>query len=90
MISAVGQLNRPKMPDIAGMETSPGPAFHSARWDHSVDLKGKRVAVIGTGASAAQFVPIIAERGRRPDVFQRTPHVVFPGAAPTTRMCETG
>ncbi len=73
VISAVGQLNRPKMPDIAGMETFAGPSFHSARWDHSVDLKGKRVAVIGTGASAAQFVPVIAEEVADLTVFQRTP-----------------
>ena len=52
VISAVGQLNRPNMPEIAGMESFEGPSFHSARWDHDIDLKGKRVAVIGTGASA--------------------------------------
>jgi 4-hydroxyacetophenone monooxygenase len=73
VISAVGQLNRPKMPDIAGLETFAGPSFHSARWDHGVDLKGKRVAVIGTGASAAQFVPVIAEETAELDVYQRTP-----------------
>jgi 4-hydroxyacetophenone monooxygenase len=73
VISAVGQLNRPKMPDIAGMDTFAGPSFHSARWDHSVDLKGKRVAAIGTGASAAQFVPAIAGEVAELNVFQRTP-----------------
>ena len=73
VISAVGQLNRPKMPDIPGIETFAGPSFHSARWDHSVDLKGKRVAVIGTGASAAQFVPAIAGEVAELNVFQRTP-----------------
>ena len=55
VISAVGQLNRPRMPDIKGMSTFAGPSFHSAQWDHSVDVKSKRVAVIGTGASAVQF-----------------------------------
>ncbi|MEO8458429.1 MAG: NAD(P)/FAD-dependent oxidoreductase, partial [Chloroflexota bacterium] len=73
VISAVGQLNRPRMPEIKGMETFAGPSFHSARWDHSVDLKGKRVAVIGTGASAAQFVPSIAGDVAHLDIYQRTP-----------------
>ncbi|MCH7580057.1 MAG: NAD(P)/FAD-dependent oxidoreductase [Chloroflexi bacterium] len=78
VISAVGQLNRPKLPDIAGRETFNGPAFHSAQWDHSVDLAGKRVAVIGTGASAAQFVPEIAEQVAELSVFQRTPAWFLP------------
>ena len=73
LISAVGQLNRPKMPDIAGMERFEGPAFHSAEWDHGLDLRGKTVAVIGTGASAAQFVPILAEQAAELFLFQRTP-----------------
>ena len=59
-ISAVGQLNRPSYPDIDGRDSFAGPSFHSARWDHDVDLRGKRVAVIGTGASAVQFIPEIA------------------------------
>jgi 4-hydroxyacetophenone monooxygenase len=78
LISAVGQLNRPNMPEIAGMGTFSGPSFHSARWDHSVDLAGTRVAVIGTGASAAQFVPVIAEEVAQLTVFQRTPPWFFP------------
>jgi 4-hydroxyacetophenone monooxygenase len=78
VVSAVGQLNRPKMPDIAGMKTFEGPSFHSARWDHSVDLHGKRVAVIGTGASAAQFITVIANDAEELDVFQRTPNWLFP------------
>jgi 4-hydroxyacetophenone monooxygenase len=73
VISAVGQLNRPRMPDIRGMETFAGPSFHSARWDHSVDLKGKRVTVIGTGARAAQVVPAIAGGVAELNIFQRTP-----------------
>jgi 4-hydroxyacetophenone monooxygenase len=73
IISAVGQLNRPKLPDIKGIGNFKGPAFHSARWDHSVDLKGKRVIVIGTGASAFQFVPAIAPNVAEMFVFQRTP-----------------
>jgi 4-hydroxyacetophenone monooxygenase len=74
VISAVGQLNRPKYPDIAGRDRFAGPAFHSARWDHSVSLAGERVAVIGTGASASQFIPVIAETAGEVVVFQRTPN----------------
>jgi 4-hydroxyacetophenone monooxygenase len=79
MISAVGQLNRPSMPDIPGVGTFEGPAFHSARWRHDVDLQGKRVAVIGTGASAVQLIPEIAPAVGELTVFQRTP----PWLAPT-------
>ncbi|MEO5898961.1 MAG: NAD(P)/FAD-dependent oxidoreductase [Ilumatobacteraceae bacterium] len=78
VISAVGQLNRPQYPNIDGRETFAGPAFHSARWDHSVDLDGKRVAVIGTGCSAAQFAPIVAETAATVEIFQRTPNWQFP------------
>ena len=73
VVSAVGQLNRPAMPEIAGRDSFAGPAFHSARWDHTVDLRGKRVAVIGTGASAVQFIPEIAPEVGELLVFQRTP-----------------
>ena len=73
VISAVGQLNRPAYPNIAGLGTFAGPTFHSARWDHDVDLAGKRVAVIGTGASAVQFIPEIAPKVGELLVFQRTP-----------------
>lgn len=73
VISAVGQLNRPRYPQIEGVGTFEGPAFHSAEWRHDVDLAGKRVAVIGTGASAFQFVPEIAPKVAQLKVFQRTP-----------------
>ena len=73
VVSAVGQLNRPLVPDIEGLGDFTGPCFHSGAWDHDVDLAGKRVAVIGTGASAVQFVPEIAERCAALTVFQRTP-----------------
>jgi 4-hydroxyacetophenone monooxygenase len=73
VITAVGQLNRPRLPDIKGVGNFKGPAFHSARWDHAIDLKGKRVLVIGTGASAFQFVPAIAPDVGEMHVFQRTP-----------------
>ena len=78
LISAVGQLNRPKMPVIAGIESFAGDAFHSARWDHSIDLVGKRVAIIGTGASACQFIPIVASEAAQLDVFQRTAPWLIP------------
>jgi 4-hydroxyacetophenone monooxygenase len=73
VVTAVGQLNRPRFPDIEGLGSFEGPAFHSAEWRHDVDLKGKRVAVIGTGASAYQFVPEIAPDVAQLTVFQRTP-----------------
>ena len=74
VVSAVGQLNRPNLPtSIPGFGSFEGPAFHSARWDHDVDLTGKRIAVIGTGASAMQFVPEIAPVVGELLVFQRTP-----------------
>ncbi|MGH8456235.1 MAG: flavin-containing monooxygenase, partial [Stenotrophobium sp.] len=78
LISAVGQLHRPQIPDIKGRESFKGPAFHSARWDHSYDFNGKRVAVIGTGASAVQFVPVIAEQVQQLFVFQRSPGWCIP------------
>jgi 4-hydroxyacetophenone monooxygenase len=73
VVTAVGQLNRPRFPDIEGLGSFEGPAFHSAEWRHDVDLKGKRVAVIGTGASAYQFVPEIAPDVAKLTVFQRNP-----------------
>jgi 4-hydroxyacetophenone monooxygenase len=78
VVSAVGQLNRPKLPDIPGIEDFAGAWFHSARWDHDLDLAGKRVAVIGTGASAAQFIPHLAEQAAHLTIFQRTPPWLFP------------
>lgn len=78
VISAVGQLNRPNMPKIAGMSSFEGPSFHSAEWDHGIDLADKRVAVIGTGASAAQFIPEIAPKVAHLDVYQRTPPWFIP------------
>lgn len=77
-VSAVGQLNTPKYPDIEGFGTFAGPAFHSARWDHSVDLAGKKVGVIGTGCSALQFIPEIAKDAGSVTVFQRTPGWLAP------------
>jgi 4-hydroxyacetophenone monooxygenase len=78
VVSAVGQLNRPNVPDLPGLDSFSGPVFHSARWDHDVDLSGKQVVVIGTGASAMQFVPEIAPEAGTLTVFQRTPAWLVP------------
>ncbi|MBK5222909.1 MAG: NAD(P)/FAD-dependent oxidoreductase [Acidimicrobiia bacterium] len=86
VISAVGQLNRPNLPAIAGVERFEGPAFHSARWDPSIDLTGKRVAVIGTGASAVQFIPRVADDAAHLTIFQRTPAWFIPSPQYTQRI----
>jgi 4-hydroxyacetophenone monooxygenase len=78
VVSAVGQLNRPKLPAIPGSDSFAGPAFHSAAWEPQHRLDGKRVAVIGTGASALQLVPELAKRVERLFVFQRQPPWVIP------------
>jgi cation diffusion facilitator CzcD-associated flavoprotein CzcO len=78
VVFAQGQLSRPAVPDVPGRETFAGPAFHSAEWDHSQRWGGKRVAVIGTGASAIQFVPHLAERAGHVTVFQRSAPYVVP------------
>ncbi|WP_280274744.1 flavin-containing monooxygenase [Nocardia wallacei] len=73
VIAATGVLTRPKLPDIPGVESFAGRTMHTSRWDHSADLRGKRVAIIGTGASAIQVIPSIAPDVERLVVFQRTP-----------------
>jgi 4-hydroxyacetophenone monooxygenase len=78
LVCATGQLNQPSMPDIKGVDDFSGPSFHSARWDWTVDLRGKRVGVIGTGASAAQFIPRVADVAAELVVFQRTPPWLLP------------
>jgi 4-hydroxyacetophenone monooxygenase len=78
VISAVGQLNRPHLPQIAGRDRFTGPAFHSSEWDHSVDLRGKRVAMIGAGASGFQIAPAIADEVAHLTVFQRSAQWMFP------------
>lgn len=77
-ILGVGPLSRPKLPDVPGLDRFEGDLFHSARWDHDVDLDGKSVAVIGTGASAIQFVPQVAPRVGSLTLFQRTPPWIMP------------
>jgi cation diffusion facilitator CzcD-associated flavoprotein CzcO len=78
LVSAVGGLSTPAIPDIPGLDRFRGAVFHSARWDHSFALSGKRVAVIGTGASAIQVVPAIRPEVERLVVFQRTPPWIMP------------
>lgn len=77
-IGATGVLTQPKKPDIAGIDRFRGVTMHTARWDHGVDLRGKRVAIIGTGASALQVIPQIAPEVAHLTVFQRTPIWVLP------------
>jgi len=78
LVSAVGVLNRPKLPDIAGLASFEGPAFHTAQWDRDFDWRGERVAMIGTGASGHQVGPTIAPDVERLTIFQRSPHWVVP------------
>jgi cation diffusion facilitator CzcD-associated flavoprotein CzcO len=80
VVSATGQLGRPAWPDIPGRDEFSGPSWHSGHWNHDVDLAGRRVAVIGTGASAIQFVPEVAKVAGHLDVYQRTPPYVLPKA----------
>ena len=78
IISSTGSLNRPVIPKFEGLETFKGAKFHSSQWDKTCDIKGKRVAVIGTGASAIQIVPTIAPDVAQLMVFQRTPAWITP------------
>jgi cation diffusion facilitator CzcD-associated flavoprotein CzcO len=82
LISGAGALHIPSVPDIEGRDEFQGPAFHSAQWDHSVDLTGKRVAIIGTGASAIQIVPEIVGQVAELQLYQRTPPWVVPRSNP--------
>jgi cation diffusion facilitator CzcD-associated flavoprotein CzcO len=78
LVSAVGQLNQPKMPNIPGIGGFRGKTMHSARWDWSYDLKGQKIAIIGNGASAAQIVPELAKVAEKLTIHQRTPNWVIP------------
>ncbi|MFJ3337714.1 flavin-containing monooxygenase [Streptomyces sp. NPDC086766] len=80
VVSATGPLSDPKVPDIPGLDSFPGKVFHSARWDHDYDLRGKRVAMVGTGASAIQIVPSIQPEVAHLTLFQRTAPWVMPRA----------
>jgi cation diffusion facilitator CzcD-associated flavoprotein CzcO len=78
IVPALGQLNRPQWPDIPGRDSFKGKAMHSARWDESVDLRGKRVACIGSAASAVQLIPEVAKEAGHLTVFQRSPNWCIP------------
>jgi cation diffusion facilitator CzcD-associated flavoprotein CzcO len=84
LICGQGPLSEPQLPEVPGLDSFEGTTFHSAQWDHGHDLAGERVAVVGTGASAIQFVPAIQPRAERLHVFQRTPPWVVPH--PNRRM----
>ncbi len=81
LVPAIGALSEPQIPQLPGIENFAGETFHSARWDHAYDLKGKRVAVVGTGASAIQFVPEIQPHVGELHLFQRTPPWILPRSA---------
>jgi cation diffusion facilitator CzcD-associated flavoprotein CzcO len=78
LVSATGALSQAKAPDVDGLNDFQGTMFHSAEWDHQHDLAGERVAVVGTGASSAQFIPHVQQRAAQMDVYQRTPPLVLP------------
>ncbi len=78
VVSGLGQLNMPHIPDLAGLAAFEGTMFHSARWDHDHDLAGERVGVVGIGASAIQFVPPVARQAGRLTLFQRSANYVAP------------
>lgn len=78
LVTAIGGLSRPSIPHLPGIESFEGAAFHSAQWRHDVQLEGKRIAVIGTGASAIQFVPQVVPKAAKLTLFQRTPAWIMP------------
>jgi cation diffusion facilitator CzcD-associated flavoprotein CzcO len=87
LISACGVLHHPRLPEIHGIDSFAGAAFHSARWDHDAELDGKRVAVVGTGSTGVQIVTDLADRARRLLHFQRTPQWILPAPnRPYTRL----
>jgi cation diffusion facilitator CzcD-associated flavoprotein CzcO len=88
VVCAVGQLGRPALPDIAGRDEFAGPSWHSGRWNHDISLAGRRVAVVGTGASAIQFVPEVAKIAAHVDVYQRSAPYVLPKADRPYRAAE--
>jgi cation diffusion facilitator CzcD-associated flavoprotein CzcO len=78
LVTGTGQLSTPQVPPIPGLERFGGPAFHTARWRHDVDVTGRRVAVVGTGCSAIQVVPAIQPLAAQVDVYQRSPGWTVP------------
>ncbi|MEJ7630024.1 MAG: NAD(P)/FAD-dependent oxidoreductase [Nocardioidaceae bacterium] len=88
LVSGIGALHVPKIPEIAGLGSFSGTTFHSATWRHDLDLTGQRVAVVGTGASGVQVVPAIADRVKHLDVYQRTPAWILPRPDRAIRAAE--
>ncbi len=82
-VSAMGMISEPIMPDFKGIESFSGPCFHSARWPEGLDYAGKRVAIIGSGATTVQMLPVLAETAGDVTVFQRTPNFVMPAVQKT-------
>ena len=78
LISGVGSLSLPKLPDLPGMEDFAGPSFHSARWPKDLDLRGKRYAQVGAGASGFQIAPAVADEVEHLDIFLRTTQWMIP------------
>ena len=90
IVSGMGALHHPAMPNLPGLDRFAGAAFHSARWDHSRSLAGQRIGVIGTGASTIQFLPAIAPEAAHLTLFQRTPPYVMPkGDRPMTQRAKS-
>lgn len=79
LVMATGPWNRPRYPELTGLADFPGTVFHSARWDHTADLSGRRIAVIGNAASTVQFLPALQRHAARVDIFQST----APGCSPS-------
>jgi cation diffusion facilitator CzcD-associated flavoprotein CzcO len=90
VVSAVGLFAQPRLPELPGLDTFPGPVLHTARWDDDVDLAGRRVAVLGTGSSAAQVVPALAGVAERVVVLQGQPTWVLPKGTGTSRPASAG
>jgi cation diffusion facilitator CzcD-associated flavoprotein CzcO len=88
LVMAAGRLSHPRLPAVPGIDTFSGPAFHSARWDHSVDLTGQRVAVVGSGASSVQIVPEVAAVASHVSVLQRSAPYVIPRDDPAYTEAE--
>jgi len=85
LVLACGRLSEPRVPTVTGLASFTGPIFHTARWDHSIDLAGRRVAVVGSGASAIQVAPELARRAATVTLFQRSPAWIMPrGGRPFT------
>ncbi|MBF4999651.1 NAD(P)/FAD-dependent oxidoreductase [Nocardia sp. BSTN01] len=81
VVSAVGLLSDPKLPDLPGMDSFEGPLFHSSQWDPTVDFTGKRVAVVGSGSTATQLVPALADKAKQVTMFSREPNWIVPKRA---------